>query len=128
MTGESACSSLLLLTYSLTCSLAHTQACGKPTADDLASHRLLTSLTLLEPMDTLLVLDRWSEASCDIHIHTCICICIDILLTHRRVKHEACPIAPAEDAMGVAVRDVLTFEVRPRPHLAPEDTGLRGRE
>ena len=80
-------------------------------------------------MDTLLVLDRWSEASCDIHIHTCICIYIDILLySYRRVKHEACPIAPADDAMGVAVRDVLTFEVRPRPHLAPEDTGLRGRE
>ena len=79
-------------------------------------------------MDTLFVLDRSREASCDIHVHICICICIDILLTHRRVKHEACPIAPADDAMGVAVRDVLTFEVRPRPHLASEDTGLRDRE
>ena len=67
------------------------QPCGKPTAADLASVRLLASPTLLEPLDTLFVLDR-------------------------RVKHEACPIAPADDVAGVAVRDVLTFEVR-RPSV-----------
>ena len=39
-------------------SLTHTQACGKPTVDDLVSHRLLASLILLEPLDTLFVLDR----------------------------------------------------------------------
>ena len=43
-----------LLTYSL----MHTQACGKPTVDDLASRRLLASLILLEPLDTLFVLVR----------------------------------------------------------------------
>jgi len=42
----------------VTYSLAYTQACGKPTVNDLASHRLLASLTLLEPLDTLFVLDR----------------------------------------------------------------------
>ena len=45
-------------TYLLMHSLTHTQACGKPTVDDLASPRLLASLTLLEPLDTLFVLDR----------------------------------------------------------------------
>ena len=44
--------------YLLTQSLTYLQACGKPTVDDLASHRLLASLTLLEPLDTLFVLDR----------------------------------------------------------------------
>ena len=37
------------------------------------------------------------------------------LRTYRRIKHEACSIAPADDAAGVAVRDVLTFEVRRPP-------------
>ena len=41
--------------------------------------------------------------------------------TYRRVKHEACSIAPADDAAGVAVRDVLTFEVR-RPLSPPART------
>ena len=44
--------------YLLTQPLTYLQACGKPTVDDLASHRLLASLTLLEPLDTLFVLDR----------------------------------------------------------------------
>ena len=34
--------------------------CGKPTADDVASARLLASPMLLEPLDTLFVLDRYS--------------------------------------------------------------------
>ena len=37
------------------------------------------------------------------------------LCPYRRVKHEACSIAPSDDAAGVAVRDVLTFEVRRPP-------------
>ena len=44
--------------YLLTQPLTYLQVCGKPTVDDLASHRLLASLTLLEPLDTLFVLDR----------------------------------------------------------------------
>ena len=47
-----------LLGYLLSDLLAHTQACGKLTVEDLASHRLLASLSLLEPLDTLFVLDR----------------------------------------------------------------------
>ena len=54
MTGAAA----YWVTYFLTYSLTHTQACGKPTVDDLVSHRLLASLILLEPLDTLFVLDR----------------------------------------------------------------------
>ena len=41
-----------------TCIRTCSQGCGKPTVEDLASHRLLASLTLLEPLDTLFVFDR----------------------------------------------------------------------
>ena len=76
------------------------QPSGKPTAEDIASGRLLWSGTLRRPFDALFVLDR-------------------------EAKHEALPIEPRprgararmleEWAHGVpdlAVRDVLTFEVR----------------
>ena len=67
------------------------QPCGKPSVADLTSNRLLAEVTLEMPFDTLLVRDR-------------------------EVKHEATAIAPA-DVRRPAVRDVLTFEVRP-PMLA----------
>jgi hypothetical protein len=71
---------------------------GKPTAADIASPRMLHEVVLRERFDTLLVLDR-------------------------KVKHEALPIQVAHaegqaggvasaDPRAVAVRDVLTFEVR----------------
>ena len=63
------------------------QPAGKPSAADVANAtRLLTSRVLIDRFDTLLLMDR-------------------------RVKHEACAIAPA-DAAQAAVRDVLTIEVR----------------
>ena len=61
------------------------QPCGKPSAEDVASGRMLAETTLRDRLDTLLVLDR-------------------------HVKHEACEIAPAQP--GPAVRDVWTLEVR----------------
>ena len=79
------------------------QACGKPTADDLASvhcakgnpsGRLLWSGVLRERFDAVFLLDR-------------------------RVKHEALPIRVADEQRGDAVRDVLTFEVR-RHARAPQ--------
>ena len=69
------------------------QPAGKPRDADLANaSRLLASTVLTERFDTLLVMDRL-------------------------VKHEACPIAPA-DGTRAAVRDVWTFEVRPAHHDA----------
>uniref|UniRef100_A0A7S3L7B8 Fe2OG dioxygenase domain-containing protein n=1 Tax=Amphora coffeiformis TaxID=265554 RepID=A0A7S3L7B8_9STRA len=63
---------------------------GKPQAADvrLDNDRLVAELLLDQPLDTLLVLDR-------------------------QVKHEATDIRPI-DIHKVAVRDVLTFEVRLR--------------
>ena len=62
---------------------------GKPTEEDIASHRLLQEIVLTEQFDALFVLDR-------------------------KVKHEALPIEleRRENEEDVAVRDVLTFEVR----------------
>jgi hypothetical protein len=62
------------------------QPCGKPSVADLTSKRLLASAFLIDRFDTLIVLDR-------------------------EVKHEGTPITPA-DGGTLAVRDVLTFEVR----------------
>ena len=76
------------------------QPAGKPTEQDLGSDRLLASTTLVEQLDTLFVLDR-------------------------KVKHEACPIAPEQEAAGAAVRDVLTFEIR-RPPASPR--GEKGQD
>jgi hypothetical protein len=59
---------------------------GKPSVEDLSSNRLLVEQVLLEPFDTLLVMDR-------------------------EVKHEATSISP-EDPNLPAVRDVLTYELR----------------
>jgi hypothetical protein len=66
------------------------QPCGKPSAADLARRgdRLLAEVTLTQPLDALVMLDRL-------------------------VKHEATSIAPV-DPTRPAVRDVLTFEVRGR--------------
>ena len=61
------------------------QPCGKPSAEDVASGRMLAETTLRHRLDTLLVLDR-------------------------HVKHEACEISPAQP--GPAVRDVWTLDVR----------------
>lgn len=63
---------------------------GKPLPSDIRSDndRLVAEFLLQQPLDTLLVLDR-------------------------RVKHEATDICPI-DTRKVAVRDVLTFEVRPK--------------
>lgn len=78
------------------------QPCGKASAADAASSRLLASLTLLERFDTLLVLDR-------------------------AVKHEGRPLAPGPDEHAEAVRDVLTFEVRRgRPAPASVAGGAAG--
>ena len=64
------------------------QPAGKPDDRDLAnSSQLLASPMLLQQFDTLLVMDRL-------------------------VKHEAAPIAAADESME-ATRDVWTFEVRP---------------
>lgn len=65
------------------------QHCGKPTDADLSSSRLLTSCTLRDRFDALVVLDR-------------------------DVKHEAFPVV-ARDSADPAIRDVLTIEVRPGP-------------
>ena len=73
------------------------QSCGKPRSGDLASRRLIASHVLRERFDALLVLDR-------------------------EVKHEACPVAVADDAAGPAIRDVLTIEVR-RPRGEGKRTG-----
>lgn len=63
------------------------QPCGKPSAADLLSDRLLTEVTMETPLDCLLVLDR-------------------------KVKHEVSSIGAIDPNMQ-ATRDVLTFEVRP---------------
>ena len=64
------------------------QPAGKPSEADIANaSRLLATTVLTARFDTLLVMDRL-------------------------VKHEAWPIAPADDTRA-AVRDVWTFEVRP---------------
>lgn len=71
------------------------QPSGKPSAADVAnaSGTLLAAPMLLEPFDTLLVLDR-------------------------EAKHEACPfdVAPGRPD-SVAERDILTLEVSRRPRL-----------
>ena len=67
------------------------QGFGKPDATDAATPRLLTSLTLLEPLDTLFILDR-------------------------KVKHEALAFVAGDGAAGgVAGRDVLSIECRRAP-------------
>ena len=65
------------------------QKSGKPTQDDLLSNKLLQEIVLRDQFDALFVLDR-------------------------QVKHEALPIEIEENDNdgGVAIRDVVTFEVR----------------
>lgn len=70
------------------------QPCGKPTADDVSSERLLASHTLLRRFDAIFMLDR-------------------------RVKHEALPVVQADEQAGAAIRDVMTIEVR-RPRRADQ--------
>eukprot|EP00943_MAST-04B_sp_MAST-4B-sp1_P006003 g6003.t1 len=65
------------------------QIAGKPTLDDInTSEKLLTQVILREQFDALFVMDR-------------------------KAKHEALPIE-IDDNNDVAIRDVLTFEVRRR--------------
>lgn len=70
------------------------QRSGKPEPEDELEDagRLLANLMLREPLDSLLVLDR-------------------------KVKHEGLRIAAANESLGAAVRDVLTFEVRVAPEV-----------
>ena len=68
------------------------QVSGKPNEEDLGSNRLLAEMVLRDKFDTLFLLDR-------------------------EAKHEALPLIIEEiynngQRENVAVRDVLTFEVR----------------
>ena len=65
------------------------QPSGKPEPGDAERPgRLLANVLLEQPLDTLIVLDR-------------------------KVKHEGLPIQVANASAGDAIRDVLTFEIRP---------------
>ena len=67
------------------------QKCGKPTKKDItSSNKILKQVIMREQFEALFVLDR-------------------------KAKHEALPIeVDDDDNLGVAIRDVLTFEVRRR--------------